>query len=84
MQTITVEIKKKTIKSAYSQMMLLNKLDFQRAQKGDPFFDLMMEIKRSIKKKRKSFIYRLFRMSLGVGLDRLKKTKQTPRSWIKK
>ena len=41
-------------------MMLLNKLDFQRAQKGDPFFDLMMEIKRSIKKKRKSFIYRLF------------------------
>ena len=51
MQTITVKIKKKTIKSAYSQMMLLNKLDFQRAQKGDPFFDLMMEIKRSIKKK---------------------------------
>ena len=60
MQTITVKIKKKTLQSAYSQIMLFNKLDFPHAQKGDPFFDLMMEIKRNIKKKKKSFFYRLF------------------------
>ena len=53
MKTINVDIKKKTIQSAYSQIMLLNKLDFQQAQKGDPFYDLVMEIKRSIRKQMK-------------------------------
>ena len=50
---VSVELKKKTIQSAYSQIMLLNKLDFQQAQKGDPFYDLVMEIKRNIMKQKK-------------------------------
>ena len=50
---VNVELKKKTIQSAYSQIMLLNKLDFQQAQKGDPFYDLVMEIKRNIMKQKK-------------------------------
>ena len=44
MKTINVDIKKKTIQSAYSQIMLLKNLDFQQHQKGDPLHDLVMEI----------------------------------------
>ena len=51
-KTITVELKKKTIQSAYNQTMLLNSLDFQQHQKGEPMYELIMEIKRSIKKKK--------------------------------
>ena len=52
MKSIEVNIKKKTIQSAYSQLQMLKKLDFQQMQKGDPFYDLIMEIKRSIKKEK--------------------------------
>ena len=49
-QTINVDIKKTTIQTALSQLKMLKKLDFQQAQKGDPFYDLVMEIKRDIKR----------------------------------
>ena len=51
-KTITVGLKKKTILLAYNHVMLLNKLDFQQHQKGEPMYALIMEIKRSIKKKK--------------------------------
>ena len=51
-KTINIELKKKTIQSAYNQVMLLNSLDFQQHQKGEPMYELIMEIKRSIKKKK--------------------------------
>ena len=50
---IYVDIKKKTIQSAYSQIMLLKNLDFQQHQKGEPLHDLVMEIKRDIRKQMK-------------------------------
>ena len=53
MKTINVELKKKTIQSAYNQVMMLKSLDFQQHQKGEPVHDLVMEIKRSIKKQNK-------------------------------
>jgi len=53
MKTINVELKQKTIQSAYNQVMLLKGLDFQQHQKGEPLHDLVMEIKRSIKKQKK-------------------------------
>tara|TARA_B100000902_G_scaffold399705_1_gene471953 strand:- start:2667 stop:2933 length:267 start_codon:yes stop_codon:yes gene_type:complete len=53
MDTIQVELKKKTIQSAYNQVMMLKSLDFQQHQKGEPLHDLIMEIKRSIKRQRK-------------------------------
>ncbi len=53
MKTINVELKKKTIQSAYNQVMMLKSLDFQQHQKGEPVHDLVMEIKRSIKKQKK-------------------------------
>jgi len=53
MKTINVDIKKKTIQSAYSQIMLLKNLDFQQHQKGEPLHDLVMEIKRDIRKQMK-------------------------------
>ena len=53
MKIINVDIKKKTIQAAYSQVMLLNKLDFCQHQKGEPLYDLVMEIKRSIKRNNK-------------------------------
>lgn len=53
MEIVNVDIKKKTIQSAYNQVMLLKSLDFQQHQKGEPLHDLVMEIKRSIKKQMK-------------------------------
>ena len=51
--TINVDIKKKTIQSAYNQLKLLSDLDFPQAQKGEPFYNLIMEIKRQIKRNQK-------------------------------
>ena len=53
MKTVNVDIKKTTILSAYNQVKLLTDLDFPNFQKGEPFYELLMEIKRSIKKVKK-------------------------------
>ena len=50
MNTINVELKKKTIQSAYNQVKMLSDLDFPNFQKGEPLHNLVMEIKRDIKK----------------------------------
>ena len=50
---INVDIKKKTLVSAYNQMKMLSDLDFPAYQKGEPIHDLMMEIKRQVMKQRK-------------------------------
>ena len=65
MKTITIELKKKTIQSAYNQVMLLNQLQFQQHQKGEPLYDLVMEIKRSIKRsirnKKQNFLSKILK-----------------------
>ena len=53
MSKVTVELKKKTIQTAYNQIRLMKKMDFQTAEKGDPFYDLVMEIKRCITREKK-------------------------------
>ena len=53
MKTVNVDIKKTTILSAYNQVKLLTALDFPNFQKGEPIYELLMEIKRSIKKVKK-------------------------------
>tara|TARA_B100001013_G_scaffold256325_1_gene160121 strand:+ start:176 stop:439 length:264 start_codon:yes stop_codon:yes gene_type:complete len=53
MKTVNVDIKKTTILSAYNQVKLLTDLDFPNFQKGEPIYELLMEIKRSIKKVKK-------------------------------
>ena len=53
MKKIEVNLKKKTIQEAYSSIMLLNQIGTTYAQKGEPLYDLVMEIKRDIKKQMK-------------------------------
>ena len=60
-KTINIELKKKTIQSAYNQVMLLNNLDFQQHQKGEPIYELIMEIKKGIKKKKQNFFIKLLK-----------------------
>ena len=50
MSKVEVSIKKKTVKEAYNSIMLLNQIGTTYAQKGEPMYDLVMEIKRDIKK----------------------------------
>tara|TARA_B100000683_G_scaffold218832_1_gene215228 strand:- start:229 stop:492 length:264 start_codon:yes stop_codon:yes gene_type:complete len=47
---VDVSIKKKTIKEAYNSIMLLNQIGTTYAQKGEPIYDLVMEIKRDLKR----------------------------------
>ena len=60
-KTINIELKKKTIQSAYNQVMLLNSLDFQQHQKDEPIYELIMEIKKGIKKKKQNFFVKLLK-----------------------
>ena len=53
MKTINVELKKKTVASAYNQVKLCNDLGFPNFQKGEPLYNLVMEIKRQVMKHRK-------------------------------
>ena len=53
MKTVNVDIKKTTILSAYNQVKLLSDLDFPNFQKGEPLYNLVMEIKRDIKRNKK-------------------------------
>ena len=53
MNTINIEVKKKTLKEVYNQVAMLNDMGFPNFQKGEPINNLMREIKRSIKKQKK-------------------------------
>ena len=52
-KTINVELKKKTLALAYNQVKMLSDLDFPNFQKGEPLYNLVMEIKRQVMKQRK-------------------------------
>ena len=47
---MNVNIKKKTFISAYNQLKLMSDLQFPNYQKGEPLHNLIMEIKRDLKK----------------------------------
>ena len=53
MNTVNIEVKKKTLQEVYNQVALLNNMGFPNFQKGEPVHNLMREIKRSIKKQKK-------------------------------
>ena len=57
-KTINVELKKKTIQSAYNQVKMLSDLDFPNFQKGEPLYNLIMEIKKDIKKQNKVVLWK--------------------------
>ena len=53
MNTVNIEVKKKTLQEVYNQVAMCNDLGFPNFQKGEPINNLMREIKRSIKKQKK-------------------------------
>jgi len=50
-KTVTVTLKKKTIKAAYNELKLLETIGAAYAQKNSPMQSLLMEIKKSLKRK---------------------------------
>ena len=53
MNTINIEVKKKTLQEVYNQVGMLNDMGFPNFQKGEPINNLMREIRISIKKQKK-------------------------------
>ena len=53
MNTINIEVKKKTLQEVYNQVGMLNDMGFPNFQKGEPINNLMKEIRISIKKQKK-------------------------------
>ena len=53
MNTVNIEVKKKTLQEVYNQVAMCNDLGFPNFQKGEPINNLMREIKRRIKKQKK-------------------------------
>ena len=53
MNTINIEVKKKTLQEVYNQVGMLNDMGFPNFQKGEPINNLMREIRKSIKKQKK-------------------------------
>ena len=53
MNTINIEVKKKTLQEVYNQVAMCNDLGFPNFQKGEPINNLMREIRKSIKKQKK-------------------------------
>ena len=52
MKTITITLRKKTIQSAYNELKLLRMIGAAYAEKRSPMSELLLEIKRAVKKKR--------------------------------
>ena len=44
-ETVTITVKKKTLKSVYNQVRLCNDMGFPNFQKGEPINELMREAK---------------------------------------
>ena len=53
MNTINIEVKKKTLQAVYNQVGMLNDMGFPNFQKGEPINNLMREIKKEVKKQKK-------------------------------
>ena len=53
-ETVTITVKKKTLKSVYIQVRLCNDMGFPNFQKGEPINELMREAKRDINKQIKT------------------------------
>ena len=53
MNTVNIEVKKKTLQEVYNQVAICNDLGFPNFQKGEPINNLMREIRKSIKKQKK-------------------------------
>jgi hypothetical protein len=53
MNTVNIEVKKKTLQEVYNQVAMCNDLGFPNFQKGEPINNLMREIRKSIKKQKK-------------------------------
>jgi len=54
MKTVNVTVKKKTLLEVYNQVRMCNDLGFPNFGKGEPINTLMREIKRDLKKQKKS------------------------------
>ena len=53
MNTINIEVKKKTLQEVYNQVGMLNDMGFPNFQKGEPIYNLMREIKKDLKNQKK-------------------------------
>ena len=53
MNTINIEVKKKTLQEVYNQVAMCNDLGFPNFQKGEPINNLMREIRKDIKMQKK-------------------------------
>ena len=57
MKTVNVNLKKKTILNAIGQLDILTQMELSAHRKGDPIYELVMEVKRDVKRQmRKSKI----------------------------
>ena len=52
MKTVTITVNKKTISDAYNQVAMLNDMGFPNFQKGEPITNLMIEVKKDLKKQK--------------------------------
>ena len=50
MKTVSVNLKKKTIVNAIGQLDMLTRMELGQHRKGDPVYELIMEVKRDLKK----------------------------------
>jgi len=54
MKTVNITVKKKTLLEVYNQVRMCNDLGFPNFGKGEPINTLMREIKRDLKKQKKT------------------------------
>ena len=50
MKTVSVNLKKKTILNAIGQLDMLTQMELSAHRKGDPIYELVMEVKRDVKR----------------------------------
>ncbi len=52
MKTVTITVNKKTLSETYNQVAMLNDMGFPNFQKGEPITNLMIEVKKDLKKRK--------------------------------
>ena len=64
--TVTLELKKKTLSQVYNQVMMCEELGFPNFSKGEPINNLMREIRKQVKKKKKiTILDRIYKFLKG-------------------
>ena len=64
--TVTLELKKKTLHQVYNQVMMCEELGFPNFAKGEPINNLMREIKKQVKNKKKiTMLDRIYKFLKG-------------------